>query len=99
MFICIYKKLDNIVYQVKNDSSVPQSVTAEQHLSTFCMDNDVQVSDYAVAEMPFQKFDFVFGKFVFNSQTNSISVSVNWIEPPAVETSSIPVSDPNGGVQ
>jgi hypothetical protein len=94
MFICIYKKVDNIVCQVRNDTSVPQTTTAEQHLSTFCMDNDVQVSDYAVAEMPYQKFDFVAGKFVFNSQTNSISVSANWIEPPAVETANIPVSDP-----
>jgi hypothetical protein len=94
MFICIYKKSDNIVHQVRSDTSVPQSASAEQHLLTFCTDNAIQLSDYACAEMPHQQIDLVVGKFTYNEQTNSIVVSPNWIEPPAVEASSIPVSDP-----
>lgn len=94
MFICIYKKADNIVHQVRNDTSVPQAASAEQHLVAFCADNEVQSSDYAVAEMPYQNVDFHAGKFAYDAQTNSIVVSPNWIEPPAIETSSIPVSDP-----
>lgn len=94
MFICIYKKSDNTVYQVRSDTSAPQSVSAEQHLLNFCADNQVQPNDYAVAEMPYQDVDFRVGKFAYDAQTNSIVVSPNWIEPPAVETSSIPVSDP-----
>lgn len=94
MFICIYKKSDNIVHQIRNDTSVPQSASAEQHLLNFCADNEIQSSDYACAEMPYQNIDFCAGKFVYNAQTNSIVVSSNWVEPPAVETASIPVSDP-----
>ena len=94
MFICIYKKADNIVHQVRNDTSVPQSASAEQHLLNFCADSEVQSSDYACAEMSYQNVDFRVGKFAYDAQTNSIVISPNWIEPPAVETSSIPVSDP-----
>lgn len=94
MFICIYKKADSVVHQIRNDTSVPQVTPAEQHLLNFCSDNGFQPSDYAVVEMPVQNVDFRVGKFVYDAQTNSMAISPNWIEPPAAETSSIPVSDP-----
>ena len=92
MFICIYKKADSIVHQVRNDTSVPQSTTTEQHLSAFCMDNEVQASDYAVAEMPYQKIDFVLGKYTYAN--GQIVVNPAWVEPPRVETANISVADP-----
>jgi hypothetical protein len=92
MFICIYKKVDNIVYQVRNDSSVPQSTSSQQHLLSFCADNEVQASDYALAELPYQKIDFVFGKYTYAN--GQIVVNPAWVEPPRVETANIPVADP-----
>lgn len=94
MFICIYKKSNSVVHQLRNDSSTPQVTPAEQHLLAFCNDNEVAVGDYAVAEIPYQNVDFSIGKFIYDAKSASMIVSPDWREPPAIETSNIPVSDP-----
>jgi hypothetical protein len=38
--------------------------------------------------------NFVLGKYLYEQSTNSIVINPDWVEPPVVETSSIPVSDP-----
>jgi hypothetical protein len=94
MFMCTYKKADNVVYQVRNDTSVPQTTSAAQYFADFCSDNQVSSVDYNYAEMPFQSIDLVIGKYLYQQNTNSIVLNPDWIEPPAPETSSIPVADP-----
>jgi hypothetical protein len=97
MFMCVYQKADNIVVEIRNDTSVPQTTTAEQYFNDYCVDNNVDPAQYNYAEMPYQKIGFNIGEFSYNQATNSIVVNPDWIPPAAVETSSIPVSDPAGG--
>ena len=97
MFMCIYEKSNNVVVEVRNDTSVPQTTTPEQYLSYFCKNNNKNQADYYYAEMLYQEIELGVNKHLYDKNTNSIVVNPDWIPPPAVETSSIPVSDPTGG--
>jgi len=97
MFMCVYQKSDNIVVEVRNDTSVPQTTTASQYFNNYIVDNNVDATLYNYAEMPYQNIKFSIGKYLYNQNTNSIVINPDWVEPPLVETASIPVSDPAGG--
>jgi hypothetical protein len=97
MFMCVYQKSDNIVVEIRNDSSVPQTTTAEQYFQIYVNDNEVDVNLYNYAEIPYQKISFNIGEYLYDQTTNSLVINPDWIPPAAVETSSIPVSDPAGG--
>jgi hypothetical protein len=97
MFMCIYEKANNVVVELRNDTSTPQTTTAEQYLTYFCDGNNKNIANYNYAEMPFQQIELVVGQYLYDQNTNSIVVNPNWIPPATVETSSIPVSDPAGG--
>jgi hypothetical protein len=96
MFMCVYEVPSNIVVEIRNDTSVPQTTTAEQYFNDYCVDNSVNPAQYNYAEMPYQKIAFAIGEYLYDQATNSIVVNPDWIPPPAPETSSIPVSDPAG---
>ena len=94
MFMCVYEKSTNIVVQVRNDTSVPQTTTSEQYFNDYCVDNNVDASLYNYAELPYQNITLNVGEYLYDQTTNSIVVNPDWIPPATVETSSIPVSDP-----
>jgi hypothetical protein len=94
--MCVYEKSTTIVVQIRNDTSVPQTTTAEQYFNDYCLNNNVDVNLYNYAEMPYQNIDFSIGEYLYDANTNSIVVNPDWIPPPAQETTSIPVSDPVG---
>lgn len=95
MFMCVYEKSSNIVVQIRNDSSVPQTTTAQQYFVMYCEDNEVDPALYDFAVMQYQKIDdFTVGEYLYDKNTDTIVINPDWIPPPAPETSSIPVSDP-----
>lgn len=97
MFMCVYQKSNNFVVELRNDASVPQTTTAEQYFQMYINDNNVDANLYNYAEMPYQNITLNIGEYLYDQATNSIVINPDWIPPPAVETSSIPVSDPTGG--
>jgi hypothetical protein len=96
MFMCVYQKSDNIVVEVRNDTSVPQTTTAAQYFNMYCEDNEVSPAGYDFAVMAFQKIEFILGKYLYDKNTDTMVINPDWIPPPAPETASIPVSDPAG---
>lgn len=80
--------------QIRNDTSVPQTTTAEQYFNDYCADNNFDATQYEYAEMPFQQIELSINQYLYDQATNSIVVNPDYIPPAAVETSSIPVSDP-----
>lgn len=92
MFMCIYEISTNDIVEFRQNSDVPQTTTAQQYFDIFCDNNNVEKSNFAFAELQFQKIELIKGKHIYDVQTNAIVVSPNWIEPPRVESSNIPVS-------
>lgn len=97
MFMCVYVKANNIIVDLRNDTSIPQTTTAEQYFQMFVNDNNVDANLYNYAEMPYQNIQLETNKYLYDANTNSIVINPDWIPPPAPETASIPVSDPMGG--
>jgi len=95
-------KIHTIIYR-KNDKHLVESrvamsdnanqPTLEFLLNDFCEANELNVADYEAVELssPLPK-NIYFGKHIYDAATNSVIVDPTWIEPPMVETASIPVS-------
>ena len=101
IFFAVYKTIDNLVVLTRTEmADNANKIDATGLLSVYCQDHNLNPADYSAAELssPLPE-NILHGKYVYDSATNSIIVAPNWIEPPAVETSSISVSDPNGGAQ
>lgn len=92
--MCVYEKSTTIVVQIRNDTSVPQTTTAEQYFNEYCIDNNVDANLYNYAELPYQNITLNIGEYLYDKGTNTIIINPDWIPPAAIETSSIPVSDP-----
>lgn len=96
--MCIYEIVTKKVVEIRGDYSSLQTMTCQDYVDSYCQNNNVLSTNYAFAKMPPINLDLYIGKHLYDEQTNSIIVSPNWIEPPRVETASISVSNPSGGV-
>ena len=94
MFMCVYQKNNNVVVEIRNDASVPQTTTAEQYFNNYCNDNAVNPIEYDFAVMAFQNIEFIFEKYLYDKNTDTMIINPDWTPPPTLETNSIPVSDP-----
>jgi hypothetical protein len=86
----LIQKATNLIIQVRNDSSTCEKISIQEILNTFCENNDLNFDDYEVIEIPFRKFEFISGKHIYLN--GEIAVDPTWLEPPTIETASIPVS-------
>lgn len=90
----LYKKSNNQLMQSMS-MEAERNFDAQQHLAQFCEDNELNINDYALVELSVKlPKEVSHGKHIYDLATNSVIVDPTWIEPPAVETLSIPVSDP-----
>jgi hypothetical protein len=96
--MCIYEIATKKVVEIRGDNSAPQTMTCQDYVNDYCACNKKQTINYAFAEIEPLEFDLYINKHIYDAQTNTVIVSPDWIEPPRVETSSIPVSNPSGGV-
>lgn len=92
MHTLIIEKSTKVILQSRYDNSTGTKMSMEEVLQAYCEGNNCDIESVEVVEIPFTKFEFVIGKHVY--QDGQIAVNPDWREPPAVETSSIPVSDP-----
>jgi hypothetical protein len=93
----IFNKSTKIILQSRVDNSTGEKMPKEQVLQTHCEDNNLDIQDFEIVEIPFTKFNLEIGKQIYNKETNSIEINPNWIAPPALEVASIPVTNPSGG--
>jgi hypothetical protein len=94
IYTIIYCKNDKHLAQTRIDmSDNANRPTLEFLINDFCEANEFNVADYEAVELssPLPK-DIHFGKHIYDVATNSVIVDPTWIEPPSVETASIPVS-------
>lgn len=92
MFTVIVDKNTKLILQTRLDTATVSKMTLEQIKNGYCLPNGVDLNTVEVVETQKPQFDIVLGKHIFNG--TEVVVDPNWIEPPAVETQSIPVSDP-----
>ena len=94
MHTLIIQKSDSLILQSRYDTSTGKKMFQDEVLFNFAQDNSVDQSTIEIVEIPFVKFSLEVGKHIYNKSTGAIDQNPNWIEPPSVETSSIPVADP-----
>lgn len=94
MHTLILNKATQVILQSRYDTSTATKMPIEDVLKFYCKDNSVDSASVEAVEIPFVEFDLCIGKHIYNKQTSSVEINPNWVEPPAVETSSIPVADP-----
>lgn len=99
MHTLIFNKETQIILQSRFDNSTGEKMSIDNVLQMYCKDTNTDQSLVEIIEIPFVKFDFEIGKQIYNKQTGAIEFNQNYVEPPSIETSSIPVSDPNGNAQ
>lgn len=86
MFMCVYQKSNNVIVEVRNDTSVPQTTNAQQYFQMYIDGHNVNANLYNYAEMPYQKITFDLGKYLYDKNTNSIVDNLDWIPPvPSIE--------------
>lgn len=94
MHTLIIQKSGGVILQSRYDNSTGTKMEAAEVLSTFVSDNNIDAATVEIVEIPFTKFTLTVGKNIYNKVNGQIEDNPLWIEPPAVETQSIPVSDP-----
>lgn len=92
MHTLVIDKTTNFILQSRFDNSTGEKMPMDQVLQHYCEGNSRDIAEVDVVEIPFTKFDLIVGKYIY--QDGQIVVNPDWREPPAVETTSIPVSDP-----
>jgi hypothetical protein len=94
IYTIIYRKNDNHLVQSRIDMSDNGNKPTLQFLLTdFCEMQDLNVVDYEAVELSTAlPKNIYFGKHIYDDATNSVIVDPTWVEPPTVETASIPVS-------
>lgn len=89
MFVIIYdKNTKRIVHWQFDNSENP--ITAQQAFEYCPYDK----SDLSFAEIMKPEEDIVIFRTLFDPLTGAVYDDPNWIEPPVIETASIPVADP-----
>ena len=94
IYTVIYRKNDKHLVQSRIDmSDNSNNSTLEFMLAEFCELQELNVENYeAVVLSTALPKNIYFGKHIYDAASNSVIVDPTWIEPPAVETASIPVS-------
>lgn len=97
IYYALYKKSNKQLFQTRlemSDNANPLDLTF--WLAEFCEDRDFNVADYAGVQLsaPLPKNLVVLASHIYDEATNTVIADPNYIEPPAVETTSIPVADP-----
>jgi hypothetical protein len=88
----IFKKSNNLIVQSMS-MEINRIFDVQQNLDQFCEDNGFNINDYELVELSIKlPKEVSHGKHIYDAATNSVIVDPTWIEPPRVETTSIPVS-------
>ena len=96
LYYAIYKKSNKQVLQTRLEMSDNANLLPlEFWLAEFCEDRNFNVAEYGatILTTPVPK-EGGHDMYLYDEVTNALVVNPNWIAPPAVESSSIPVSDP-----
>jgi hypothetical protein len=94
IYFVIYQKNTNQIAQTRQfiDGEITQN-DLDDLFANFCAMNAVNVNDYEMVKLSSAlPNDLYFGKHIYDLSTNSVIVDPTWIDPPRVETASIPVS-------
>ena len=67
-------------------------MSKEQIVQFYAVGNNVNTNELEIVELDSPNMDIVIGKHAYIN--GEIVVDPDWVEPPTVETNSIPVSDP-----
>lgn len=96
IYYALYKKSNKQVLQTRIEMSDNANILPlDFWLAEFCGDRNFDTTEYAasILSAPAPK-EGGHDMYVYDETTNALVVDPNWIEPPAVETAIIPVSDP-----
>ena len=94
MHYIIYKKSDKTVLFTKYDNSTGWTNPPEVIFNQICVDRQVNPADYIIEETVELEGIRTDGSQIYDPATKTLADNPAYIAPPAVETSSIPVSDP-----
>lgn len=94
MHTLIIQKSNGLILQSRNDTATGPKMPIDEVLSTYTNDVSADPALIEIIEIPFTKFSLEIGRHIYSKSTGQIEQNSNWIEPPAPETSSIPVADP-----
>ena len=83
MFSIAYNKQTKFILYWRYDDVVNvEKLTAQQHLSVYCNNNNLDANNYSATQVPWNpKAQYVIGRDMFNEIDNSIYVDPNWVEP------------------
>jgi hypothetical protein len=94
LYYAIYRKNDKQVLQTRLEMSDNANLlSVETWLAEFCEDRNFNVVEYGatILSAPVPK-EGGHDMYIYEDANNTLVVNPNWIEPPRVETASIPVS-------
>ena len=94
IYYAIYRKNDKRVLQTRLEMSDNANLLSiATWLAEFCEDRNFNVLEYAstILSAPVPK-EGGHDMYIYDEATNTLMVDPTWIEPPRVETASIPVS-------
>jgi hypothetical protein len=94
IYYAIYKKSNKQVLQTRLEiSDNANLLSLDFWLAEFCEDRNFNAVEYAstILSAPVPK-EGGHDMYIYDEATNALVIDPNWIAPPAVETSSIPVS-------
>lgn len=96
LYYALYKKSNMQLFQTRLEMSDNANPLDLRHwLTEFCEQQDVDIANYAGVQLsaPLPK-NVGHDSHIYDVATNTVIADPNYIEPPAVETTNIPVSDP-----
>jgi len=90
MYTLILNKRTKLILQSRYDTSTGEKMSVDAVLNTYCEFNNTDISTVEIVEIPYTNFQIELGKHIY--ENGEIKVDPNWVQPPSVETASIPVS-------
>ena len=94
LFYALYKKTNKHILQTRTEmSDNANPLILEFWVNDFCENQGFNANEYAgtLLSLPIPK-EGGHEMYLYDEATNSLVIDPNWIEPPRVETSSIPIS-------
>jgi hypothetical protein len=83
MFSFAYNKQTKFILYWRYDDVVNvEKLTAQQHLSVYCNNNNLDANNYTAIELPWNpKAQYVIGRDKFDESENRIYADTDWVAP------------------
>jgi len=80
MFVIFYNKATKEIVSFRNDTSVPQPMTAQYHFDRYCKDGNLDDNLFSFAEAEWNPELAIGSKtHLYNELTKQVQVNPNWV--------------------